>query len=454
MATDGAEGVQNELTPYEAAVLGFRNYWYPVFSSKDVGHKPKGITLLGDKVVFMRSKADGKVYALADECAHRGTLLSTGKGCEFPGGDTITCPYHGWTYDLKTGGCVAVLPEGPDSLVPGKVRTRTYPVEEFKGIIWTWMGSMEPETLEDDLPSLLTRDDNFVKFRHNVVYGNWRWHTENVNGGHLAMIHRDSVRMWFQRPVTPFLPGEPEVREDVDGLGVHTPSYVATNSNETEDAPKKGEGQSAETDFPGLGKWYVPPLWRRILFWPWLLHPRAGLGLGQPLHGATIGKLFLPGMFRQPHFPGIGDCYYEYYVPVDEDHYLYAQITCMWGKGPIHRLWKNLWYYLWAKPVSLIQFNNQDFAITAQTMNYLKRHDTEIYPLTKISKNDRFHTLWRAYANEYARGVGYRYNDGQRDKSNVEEQTEWTGPNLPSNGGSFESEPLAGPVARRPMDES
>ena len=435
MATDGAlgQGVQEGKSPYESAVLGFRNYWYPVFSSKEVGDKPKGVTLLGDKVVFMRNKSNGKVYALADECLHRGTLLSSGRGCEFRSGGTITCPYHGWTYDLETGGCVAVLPEGPDSLVPGNVRTKTYPVEEIKGIVWIWMGSMEPEPLKEDLPTLINRDDNFVKFRHRIVYGNWRWHAENVNGGHLAMVHRDSVRMWSQRPVMSVLPGDPEVKEDVDGLGVHTPSYVARQNNDPKVGPEKGEGQGLSTDFPGLGRWYVPPLWRRILFWPWLLRRRPGLGLGQAVHGAAIGKLFLPGMFRQPHFPSLGDCYYEWYVPVDEDHYIYAQVVCLWGNGPIHRLWKHIWYHVWGKPVCLIQFNNQDFAITAQTTDFLKRHKMGIYPLTKVSRNDLFHTAWRAYANEYARGVGYRYQDRQRGPDIIEESAESRQPAVPTS---------------------
>ena len=425
MATNGAlrQESQPGQTPYESAVLGFRNYWYPVFSSKQVGNKPKGVTLLGDKVVFMRNKQNGKVYALADECAHRGTLLSSGRGCEFRRGGTITCPYHGWTYDLETGGCVAVLSEGPDSLVPGKVRTRTYPVEELKGIVWIWMGSMEPVPLKDDLPALLTRDDNFVKFRHVVTYGNWRWHVENVNGGHAPMIHRDAVKMWPLRPFESFLPPDPEVNEDMDGLGVATLQYSAARNNEEQVVPK--EDQGASTNFPGLGRWYIPPLWRRIVFWPWLRRPRPRFGHGQEaVHGAEIAKMLLPGVFRQPHFPSFGDCYYESYIPVDEDHYIYTQVTCMWGKGPIHRLWKHIWYYLWGKPFLLIQFSNQDLAMVPQTTDFLKRHNMGIFPLTKVSRNDLFHTAWRAFANEYARGVGYRYQDGQSGPGTVEETAE------------------------------
>ena len=65
-------------TPYEKAALGFRNYWYPAFLAQHVTERrPVAMTLLGDEIVFLRRQ--GQVYALADECPHRGTRLSRGK---------------------------------------------------------------------------------------------------------------------------------------------------------------------------------------------------------------------------------------------------------------------------------------------------------------------------------------------------------------------------------------
>src|SRR5713226_241956 len=77
---------------YEAAVLGFREYWYPALRSRELGTKPKAVKLLGENLVFVR--AGGKPYALFDRCVHRGMLLSEGS-CLSEG--TVTCPYHGWT---------------------------------------------------------------------------------------------------------------------------------------------------------------------------------------------------------------------------------------------------------------------------------------------------------------------------------------------------------------------
>ena len=400
---------RHEETPYEAAVLGFKNYWYPVFRASEIGKKPKSLKVQGQPVVFMRGQKDRKVYALVDECAHRGTQFSIGRGCEFPGTNTITCPYHGWTYDLASGACVAVLPEGPESKVPGIVRVKTFPVTEYKGIVWVWMGEMKPVPIEDDLPNLMKRPDNIVKFRHTDNYGNWRWHAENVAAGHAQMVHRDSIRMLFVRPIPSALTGESKVEEDVDGIGVHTSfgrrdfrTQMATTDVKKLKTPPLG------TEFPGLGRWYVPPLWRRIMFWPWLRKVRRGT-FGTPVQGVTMGKIMLPGFYRQPHFPGAGDVYYEWYVARDEDHYRYSQISVLFPKNRLHRLWKHVWYYLYAVPISLMNFNNQDKTFAKQTTDFTKRHNIKIYPMVRLSANDHFHTTWRQFANENARGVGYKY---------------------------------------------
>jgi len=48
-------------------------------------------------------REDGSVYALEMTCKHQGADLSSGA----ISGGVITCPRHGWRYDLATGGCVS-----------------------------------------------------------------------------------------------------------------------------------------------------------------------------------------------------------------------------------------------------------------------------------------------------------------------------------------------------------
>jgi nitrite reductase (NADH) small subunit len=42
---------------------------------------------------------DGTFYAIDNTCKHRGGPLGDGE----LEGTTVTCPWHGWTYDVTTG---------------------------------------------------------------------------------------------------------------------------------------------------------------------------------------------------------------------------------------------------------------------------------------------------------------------------------------------------------------
>jgi nitrite reductase/ring-hydroxylating ferredoxin subunit len=58
---------------------------------------------------------DGTIYAFGDTCRHEGGPLSAGVLID----DTVTCPWHGWTYSIRTG----------KSLVPPVgLRLPVYPV--------------------------------------------------------------------------------------------------------------------------------------------------------------------------------------------------------------------------------------------------------------------------------------------------------------------------------------
>ncbi len=44
---------------------------------------------------------DGAFYATDNTCLHRGGPLGEGS----LSGKTVTCPWHGWEYDVTTGAC-------------------------------------------------------------------------------------------------------------------------------------------------------------------------------------------------------------------------------------------------------------------------------------------------------------------------------------------------------------
>jgi nitrite reductase (NADH) small subunit len=66
-------------------------------------------------------RVDGVLHALDGVCPHRGGPL----GEATLEGGVATCPWHGWRFDVRTGGCLNV---------PGRVQAR-FPVREEDGAI-------------------------------------------------------------------------------------------------------------------------------------------------------------------------------------------------------------------------------------------------------------------------------------------------------------------------------
>lgn len=54
--------------------------------------------LAGERVVALFN-CDGTLYALDGICPHQGGPLGEGELC----GATVTCPWHGWQFDVRTG---------------------------------------------------------------------------------------------------------------------------------------------------------------------------------------------------------------------------------------------------------------------------------------------------------------------------------------------------------------
>ena len=392
-----------EKGAYEEATLGFRNYWYPIFSSHEIKTDPRRFTICGDKIVLLRR--NGIAYALAEGCPHRGTSLALypGKTYPFKGSNTITCPYHGWTFDVTNGKCVANVCEGPDSKMPGMVATKTYPVQESQGIVWIWMGDMEPVALDEDWPHFLFRESRMVKLVNRVKKGNWRWHAENGPDGHAPMVHMNSPRMWLQ-PSGPQNRRGTQISFDEEGMkGVRT----EVGDHDWDPYPM----------FPGLGQWPNFPLWRKILLF-WAGKPRDRLGARRKkVEGAVRGGMCLPGYFSLStgFWPVSGWLSFEAYVPLDEEHYEYVQISTIEKKNPIQVLLRNIQYYFWAKPISQVMFNNGDSELVPETTRFQQRNGW--VDIARPSWNDELLDAWRKYCDENARGVGTKYHNGSKPEA-------------------------------------
>jgi nitrite reductase (NADH) small subunit/3-phenylpropionate/trans-cinnamate dioxygenase ferredoxin subunit len=59
----------------------------------------KSVEVSGSRIALFN--VAGKFYAMDDTCAHRGGPLGEGS----LDGTIVTCPWHGWKYDVSTGAC-------------------------------------------------------------------------------------------------------------------------------------------------------------------------------------------------------------------------------------------------------------------------------------------------------------------------------------------------------------
>lgn len=134
-----------------------RSFWYIACQSKDLGNKPKAISILGKHLALFRG-SENKVVAIEDRCLHRNAKLSEGRvkdGC-------IVCPYHGWSFD-STGEVKDIPSEG--GCLKKKRKQKTMPVIEQQDYIYVWLGDEEPtkEQKPFDIPHYSTPGFHKIK---------------------------------------------------------------------------------------------------------------------------------------------------------------------------------------------------------------------------------------------------------------------------------------------------
>ena len=135
-----------------------RRYWHPVFLTDELGDTPRLIRILGEELVLFRDHG-GRIGLVHKNCPHRRASLEFGR-CEARG---IRCCYHGWLFDID--GAILDIPGEPaDSPSAKKVMQTTrlgaYPVREYKGLIFAYLGPPEAQPqfpIYDtfDLPDML-----------------------------------------------------------------------------------------------------------------------------------------------------------------------------------------------------------------------------------------------------------------------------------------------------------
>src|SRR3989449_8736072 len=121
-----------------------RRYWIPALLSSEIAERdgaPVRVRLLGEDLVAFRD-SQGRVGLLDEHCSHRGTSLFFGRNEECG----LSCIYHGWKYDID-GNVLDTPAEPAESMIKHHVRHTAYPTYEKNGIIYTYMGPAEKQSL-------------------------------------------------------------------------------------------------------------------------------------------------------------------------------------------------------------------------------------------------------------------------------------------------------------------
>jgi len=159
-----------------------RRFWQPVALSSEVNDLPVAVTILGEELVLFRT-LKGELGLLHLHCSHRGASLEWG----IPTAKGINCCYHGWQY--ATDGEILSAPNDPTSTIPAKNRHGAYPLHEYKGIVFTYMG---PPDEVPDFPiydSYELEDTEMVPFSLHMPC-NWLQILENtVDPTHSCFLH-------------------------------------------------------------------------------------------------------------------------------------------------------------------------------------------------------------------------------------------------------------------------
>jgi carbazole 1,9a-dioxygenase len=301
---------------YLEAELGLRNHWYPAFFGSELaeadvsdGHGSpvaniRTETLLGERILFRR--VGGKVLAIADRCRHRGVSLAARPECYTK--DTITCWYHGFTYALATGELTAIITD-PNSSLIGRAGVHSYPVEERAGLVWVFVGDIEPPRLELDVqPGLL--DDDLAVYPYGwskVLECNWRTAAENGFDPAHAYIHRNSAFVTDFK--IPMVLGDADLTHQ-DGMQVVDKPNAAMGV-----VLKRGDGTAVWEAEVGPGV-KVAARFRPD-------EPGVLQGMNPEV------SIWMPcGLWVEP-MPAPGLVHLEWYVPIDKNHHRYI-IT--WAK--------------------------------------------------------------------------------------------------------------------------
>jgi phthalate 4,5-dioxygenase len=167
-----------------------RRYWQPALLSSEVPEPdgaPVRVRLLGEDLIAFRD-TNGDVGLIDAFCPHRRAPMFFGRNEECG----MRCVYHGWKFD-RSGECVDMPSEPPDSLFKTKVRIGAYPTSERGGMVWAYLGPAEFQPPAPDY-ELLRAPDTHRHVSKTFEQANWLQALEGgIDTSHSSFVHNQDI---------------------------------------------------------------------------------------------------------------------------------------------------------------------------------------------------------------------------------------------------------------------
>jgi phenylpropionate dioxygenase-like ring-hydroxylating dioxygenase large terminal subunit len=164
-----------------------RRFWQPLPIMQEPTDLPIRFSLLGEDLVVFRDKS-GHVGVLELHCSHRGTSLEFGLVEQ----NGIRCCYHGWQFDVD-GRILDTPGEPPESTYKDRLCHGAYPVREYEGMIFTYMGPPDKMPFFPIFSSFKVKGYHRSMGRRDITPCNWLQVTENaLDPTHTAFLHSRS----------------------------------------------------------------------------------------------------------------------------------------------------------------------------------------------------------------------------------------------------------------------
>ena len=240
----------------------FRRFWQPVIFSDELKDLPVSLKIMDEELVAFRDKS-GRVGLMELHCPHRGSSLEFGIVSE----RGIRCCYHGWRMDVD--GTILETPGEPDdSTLKDRLCHGAYPVHEFNGIVFAYMGPPEQQPPFPIFDSYNRPGFRMIPGRKYFYACNWLQILENaMDPTHTAFLHTIVAGSQFTNEFgvlpeldyveTPVGMVYTAARRVEDNIWVRMVENVLPNLQQV--APIWEDGQRPHPfDGPMMSRWIVP----------------------------------------------------------------------------------------------------------------------------------------------------------------------------------------------------